>query len=802
MVHGGFDPASIGANVNDTIRVDIVTNADTAHAQLVVAARRRPRIVRTDPPPGGRDVPLNATIVVVFSEPVDAASLSAGVALLRDTTSVAGTVAFADSQHIRVAFRPTDQLAPLTTYRLVVTQSIRDLNGLTLDSPAAVSFTTGTSIAPSLMSLSPGNALAGGPAFTLSVTGLHFERTSVVNFDGVSEPTTFIDSTHLTAAIPSGAIALPKTVDVTVTNSGNATSAPLNFTINGASPAPVLDSIRPGVVTAGDAAFTLTVFGKNFLAKSTVNFGGSPQPTTYVSVTQLTAVIPATAISSAGNAFVSVTNPPGVGGGTSAQISFMIVPSIVPAASPYAVRPGDVVVGGPAFTLTVLGYYFVPTSVVNLGGTPYPTTYVSDGQLNVAIPASAIATADSAAVTVTNPGPNSASADTLYLSIHAPLAISGFASISVGDMHTCALTAAGDAYCWGLGSYGELAYGLSTTNRTTPTPVLPYQGQPTLTFASVSAKYAHTCGITLAGEAYCWGYGPVNGGSGTYAHPFQLGTGTGYAMVSAGGSDTSGQSFSCVVTTAGAAQCAGANSIHQLGDGTTLQKLYLVPVLGGLPFSTVSAGGEQRPSIGVAYSGPPHACGITTTGAAYCWGDNESGQLGDSSELERLTPVAVAGGFTFDSISAGGAHTCALTSAGAAYCWGSNTAGQIGNGTDAIWQSPVPVRGGLTFTSISAGGDHTCGVTTSGAAYCWGDNETGQLGDGTYNSQNTPTPVAGGLSFASISAGAVNTCGITTAGAAYCWGDNTNGQLGIGATTGYGGGGRGSNVPVKVLGQP
>ena len=151
MQNGGFDPVAIGANVGDTLGVDITTSSPGTvhHALLVVAARRAPRIVRTNPPSGGRDVPLNSTMVVVFSVPIDPATLTPGVGLrVGDTVSVSGGVAFADPQQVSVAFQPGAQLAPLTTYQFVVTQAIRDLNGIALDSAAVVTFTTGTAIAP------------------------------------------------------------------------------------------------------------------------------------------------------------------------------------------------------------------------------------------------------------------------------------------------------------------------------------------------------------------------------------------------------------------------------------------------------------------------------------------------------------------------------------------------------------------------------------------------------------------------------------------------------------------------------
>ena len=94
------------------------------------------------------------------------------------------------------------------------------------------------------------------------------------------------------------------------------------------------------------------------------------------------------------------------------------------------------------------------------------------------------------------------------------------------------------------------------------------------------------------------------------------------------------------------------------------------------------------------------------------------------------------------SISAGGWHTVGITTSGAAYAWGRNNYGQLGDGTTTDRTTPTLVSGGHTWASISAGGLHTVGITTSGAAYAWGFNGQGQLGDGTTTDRSTPTLVS------------------------------------------------------------
>jgi len=337
--------------------------------------------------------------------------------------------------------------------------------------------------------------------------------------------------------------------------------------------------------------------------------------------------------------------------------------------------------------------------------------------------------------------------------------------------HTCALTSGG-TYCWGNGYDGELGDGLGTY-RPDSVAGLVSGG---LTFTQVSAGASHTCALTGAGAAYCWGYngsGQLGNNSTTRTDaPVAVSGGLTFSSISAGGNHTCG-----VVGTA--LYCWGYNGYGQLGDNSTTQRLVPTQVVGGLAWGSVNAG---------LY----HTCGLTTGGSAYCWGNDGNGQLGnDVNYVNSPVPVAVAGGLTWLRISAGYIHTCGVDANGAGYCWGYNGYGQLGDNTTTQSPTPVSVVGSLVFSSIQVGYYHSCGVTASGSGYCWGYNGSGQLGDGTNTNSSQRVAVAGGLTFTELSVGAEHTCG-RVGNAAWCWGYGGYGQLGNGAATNR-------NTPVQII---
>ncbi len=328
-----------------------------------------------------------------------------------------------------------------------------------------------------------------------------------------------------------------------------------------------------------------------------------------------------------------------------------------------------------------------------------------------------------------------------------------FSVIAPGGSHTCALDAAGKAWCWGANNLGAVGVGAIGGVFFIAQPV-----SGNLTFSSISSGMNHTCAQTVAGVAYCWGsntHGQLGDGTNSdRGSPTPVSTALVFTSISAGGDAGSGHT--CALTAAGAAHCWGRNFAGQLGDNSTTDKNVPVAVQGGLTFTSLSAGNA-------------FTCGLSAQ-KAHCWGDND--EIGEGTANNRSVPTAVAGNPTFKSLFASWASSCGITLADAAQCWGF-----VSSSTVTTLPTIVP---SLTFSSMAPGNMFMCGTNLAGAGYCWGVNNAGQVGDGSTASRATPVPVNGSIVFAKIIAGNGHTCGLTAAGLTYCWGGNTSGQLGEG----------------------
>ena len=355
-------------------------------------------------------------------------------------------------------------------------------------------------------------------------------------------------------------------------------------------------------------------------------------------------------------------------------------------------------------------------------------------------------------------------------------------SVAVSELgsHACGI-AAGGTYCWGRNSTGQLGAGV-----TTPAELVPVLVRGGLAFVQVTGGSGFSCGLTAAGDAYCWGdnsFGQLGDGNRPFntQAPVAVSGGLTFASIDAGLQHACGV---LTTATAGNAYCWGRDFDGRLGDDVTIaDQSTPAQVAGGITFVSVSAGNR-------------HSCGVDVSGDAYCWGDDFGGKLGDDvTILAQPTPVIVAGALTFSSVSAGFDHTCGVTAGPTAYCWGDDNQGELGDDITLADQStPVQVFGGLPWATVDAGTNSTCGITTADVAYCWGSNSGGQLGDGNAPT-NSPTRslVAGGLAFTSIGVSGIHACGfVASTNEVYCWGDGAEGEMGDGTQVG-------KSTPVRII---
>jgi hypothetical protein len=170
-------------------------------------------------------------------------------------------------------------------------------------------------------------------------------------------------------------------------------------------------------------------------------------------------------------------------------------------------------------------------------------------------------------------------------------------------------------------------------------------------------------------------------------------------------------------------------------------------------------------------AGGNSSCAIASTGT-YCWG------LYFGGSLAVTTPVRVASASPLVTVAVGYDHACGLTNSGTAYCWGENDSGQLGLGTSTGLEPPRAVVGNLSFATLVVGQAFTCGLTTDQQTYCWGDNSLGQLGIAAAGNRSIPTAIATHERFATLAAGFSHACATATSGTTYCWGADDVGQLG------------------------
>ncbi len=344
---------------------------------------------------------------------------------------------------------------------------------------------------------------------------------------------------------------------------------------------------------------------------------------------------------------------------------------------------------------------------------------------------------------------------------------SGFVDLAAGHSHSCATRPDGGVRCWGRNDDGQLG---DTNTEDASTPQWVHQLNDVTSLAS---RNHHTCAVRTDDHVYCWGRnGSYQLGDGSTEHASSPTEATGITATSV----ATGGSHTCALLQAEKISCWGDNEFGQLGRGTTSNQADESKQRVKVPT------GEDFDDVVQISLGAGHTCAIRRDNTLWCWGQNNSGQLGHGDNhdgpryAERVTAID-----DVQQVSTGFHHTCAIRVGGDVLCWGHGSFGTLGDGEASNATSPVEVELPEPAIDIAAGRFHSCAALQSGEVYCWGRNDSGQIAQAPTGGQhNEPMPVADLDDVHRVVSGADHSCALERDGLAYCWGGNEHGQIGDG----------------------
>jgi alpha-tubulin suppressor-like RCC1 family protein len=352
----------------------------------------------------------------------------------------------------------------------------------------------------------------------------------------------------------------------------------------------------------------------------------------------------------------------------------------------------------------------------------------------------------------------------------------GWKTIGTGYRTACAVAQSnGLTYCW-----GEMPS--ATLSSPSRAPVALPGNFPV---TSLAVGLQRVCGLSAAGEIYCSGAVVSNNAVPPLVDPYHVVVpGRTFVQISASSWHL------CALSTTGEVWCWGRNFFGELGVPPNAAQLEVAPVL------VQTRSGERFTSIS---AGTYFTCGVSTASFAYCWGNNESGELGVGDHVSTWQPTPVAVASTASGVFARTYVACALIQTPlATVCWGSNYDGALGIASSieeldapatavALPQQPGALAMGDYGTCVAgAPGSPTRPVDPlirPPEAYCWGYNSDGENGNGTKTTSSWPVAVLRGNGFATISRGHDFACALTRIGVQYCWGDRDVGQVGVAVDT-------------------
>ncbi|MDO8240460.1 MAG: hypothetical protein Q7T51_00540, partial [Candidatus Moranbacteria bacterium] len=323
-------------------------------------------------------------------------------------------------------------------------------------------------------------------------------------------------------------------------------------------------------------------------------------------------------------------------------------------------------------------------------------------------------------------------------------------AVAGGDYHSLALKSDGTVWASGTNTQGQLGDN-STTQSLAPVQVKGVGGVGFLTdVVAISSGAYHSLALKSDGTVWAWGYnfnGQLGDNSATQRNtPVQVKGVGGSSYLTDVVSIAGGSSHSLALKSDGTVWAWGYNSVGQLGDTTTTQRLTPVQVKG------VGGSGYLTDAVVIAV-GNSHSLAIKSDGTVWAWGANDYGQLGDNSITQRLTPIQTSGLTNMVAIAGGAGHSIALKSDGTVWAWGYNGVGSLGDTTNTNRRTPVQTSGLTGVVAIASGYRHSLAVKSDGTVWAWGWNSNGQLGDNTIAQYYAPVQTSGLTDVVAIAVG-------------------------------------------------
>ena len=320
--------------------------------------------------------------------------------------------------------------------------------------------------------------------------------------------------------------------------------------------------------------------------------------------------------------------------------------------------------------------------------------------------------------------------------------------VAGGYGHTAAIKTDGTLWTWGYNSYGGLGDN-TRTHRSSPVQTVAWGSN----WKQVSCGRTHTTAIKNDGTLWTWGgagYGQL--GDNTTARkssPVQtIAFGTNWKQVATASDHV------IAIKTDGTLWLWGKNTFGQLGDNSVTQKQS--------PVQTVAFGTNWVQVSSGYYAN--YVAVIKTDGTLWIWGDNANGKLGDNTTTKRSSPIqTIAFGTSWKQASCGFEYMAAIKTDGTLWCWGFNNSGQLGDNTIISKSSPVQtIAFGTNWKQVSCGYQHTAAIKTDGTLWIWGRNATyGHLGDNTVVPKSSPVQtIAYGTNWKQVKSQYSNTAAI------------------------------------------